>query len=449
MTIEEIVQKFIQRPVYLTNGAGLLAKLWKCSREDIVKAKRIAKGKKVLDSSKKDSKPVSSSPKMSIELPFSPEDVIESAGKFNTERVNVEKGEKELSKVCSTSPKSAKEIKELFTIDDVTTSLSSYWIKEQSNGFLVSALVKVITKDFYSKEELKDKLKELFPKEHIFAVRTNKIESTPTKDTLVIYISDDHVGMLLKEEKSIYQNSNSEENYSERLTKIVKEVINLPYTFQEILVVSLGDQMNGYNQFTTRGGHIVPSLSNKEQFDQYVSARKKFYDQLFNTGKASEYGILEVNNSNHSGNGFSYMANEYLRLYIETKYPEVVIENSESFIQAAETYSGHILILVHGKDEQHQKAGFPLNLDAKTEVFFTDHILEMGFNPKTQFCHVVKGDLHKFNENEGKNFRYVNVGSIANGSYWQEANFGNSSPGALLEIYDSAYREPIRQIIRF
>ena len=38
-TVEEIVQKFLKNPIYLTNGAGKLAKQWNVSKEDIYEAR--------------------------------------------------------------------------------------------------------------------------------------------------------------------------------------------------------------------------------------------------------------------------------------------------------------------------------------------------------------------------------------------------------------------------
>ena len=45
MTIEQIVKKFTDNPIYLTNGAGLLSKKWNCNKGDIYEAKRIIRNK--------------------------------------------------------------------------------------------------------------------------------------------------------------------------------------------------------------------------------------------------------------------------------------------------------------------------------------------------------------------------------------------------------------------
>ncbi len=62
-------------------------------------------------------------------------------------------------------------------------------------------------------------------------------------------------------------------------------------TFEEVHIISLGDQLNGWNSQTTRGGHEVKSTSNKEQFDMYVKARRNFYDVLFNSAISLKYYV--------------------------------------------------------------------------------------------------------------------------------------------------------------
>lgn len=45
MTVQRIVEKFINNPKYLTNGAGRLSRIWNCSKEDVYEARRIVKNK--------------------------------------------------------------------------------------------------------------------------------------------------------------------------------------------------------------------------------------------------------------------------------------------------------------------------------------------------------------------------------------------------------------------
>lgn len=399
-----------------------------------------------------------SNPKLAKRFNLSLEDVLEMkkiAKKIVTDEYiqpeikNLNESESGQSKIEITSDKrlSTEEIKKLVNVDDITTTISNVYFKSSSNGtkWDYTILVKHSVDRFYKTIELKEKLKEIFPEQTIIKTLPLSRERSIGK-SLAIFISDDHVGMLLNE--SIFGNETPDQTYEERLLAIVQYIVDIPGIFNEIVVYSLGDQLNGFNQQTTRGGHIVPSTSNKEQFDVYTKARKVFYDALFTSGKSEKYMICEVNDSNHSGNGFSYMANELLKLYVETKYPTVEFDNSESFVNVTKI-QGHVIITLHGKDSKEQKLPLPINLDPKTEVYFTDLILEYGINPKITPVHIFKGDLHRYNENTAKNFRYINVPAISNGSSWQEKNFGNSKAGVLIEIYTKGDPEPARKVLRF
>lgn len=46
MTLEEVVLKLIEHPIYMKNGKGLLSKKFKCSQETIVEARRIVRNSK-------------------------------------------------------------------------------------------------------------------------------------------------------------------------------------------------------------------------------------------------------------------------------------------------------------------------------------------------------------------------------------------------------------------
>lgn len=418
MNLEQVLEKFKANPKYLSNGAGFLGLKWNTNPEIIKQAKKILRKN---SSCSDDSEETSS--------------VL---------HVNVSSGEtmKEIS--CKEKPKNLEEIKALFHVDDVSTTISQYWIKERKNGFYISALIKSLISNFYSEEELKNKIKDLFKETEIKPVELKAVKSPLNKCSLVVYLSDDHVGMITND--SMYKTS--KKSYKERLMDLYDYIGISSIVYDELVIVSLGDQMNGWNEETTRGGHKVESLSNKEQFDLYVEARREFYDKLFTSGISSKYRIVEINNSNHSGLGFSYMANKCLQMYLNIKYPSVEFINSTDFATIVNLKSGHKLIAVHGKDEKYQKNSFPLNLDSKTETWFMDFMLEHDINPKKEKVTVVKGDLHRYNVNEGKSFRYLNVPSIANGSEWQEKNFGSSKPGVIVEFFMSE-QDPSTHVIRF
>lgn len=342
-----------------------------------------------------------------------------------------ENGTKQLE-ISSDRPLTKEEIEDKYGIDGITSRLSNYWNKELPSGkYIVSAFVKCLINDFYTENELKDKLAEIFPK--ISKITLPKVKNT-TEECLNILIADDHCGMV--NETNIFGAEPYNKNtYLGRLHQLIGKIVNLGKVFEEVNIISLGDQLNGHNSQTTRGGHEVKSLPNKEQFDIYVQARKSFYDALFASGVGNKYTVREVDNSNHSGLGFSYMANSCLAMYLQTAYPEVEFFSIQEAI-AGFSYGVHTIIFGHGKDEKFQKRPFPYNLDVKTDLFLYEWLNNKGVNPQSTPVTFYKGDLHSYGINNGKFGRYINIPSIAGNSDYGDINFGNTQAGAVLEIFD-------------
>ena len=52
----------------------------------------------------------------------------------------------------------------------------------------------------------------------------------------------------------------------------------------------MGDNLDGFNAQTTRGGHALPqNMTDEESFDTYVNVHKIFFDSLVENNMASEY----------------------------------------------------------------------------------------------------------------------------------------------------------------
>lgn len=354
----------------------------------------------------------------------------EKLGEAYVERFDVENGEREV-KFHSNAPLTKAEIEKKFGIDGITTKLSTYWNKETGSGkYLVSANIKVILQDT-SLKDLEKKLIDIFPKGFKPFVKRATTLTTPDR-ALTICISDDHCGMLNPENvhgKPPYTG----DVYARRLFEIVDEVKKLG-KFEEVHILSLGDQMNGWNQQTTRGGHIVLSKSNQEQFDIYTEARVAFYDDLFTSGVSNKYYLHEVDNSNHSGLGMSYMANKFLSMYIAHKYPNVEVESS-GFISFF-AYNSHLIMYTHGKDERVQKNPFPYSLNDRTDAYIMEYLNSNLRNHQDYNITFYKGDLHQYGIQMGRFGRYVNVPAISGNSDYGDINFSNTRAGALLEIFE-------------
>lgn len=345
-----------------------------------------------------------------------------------TEKVE-ENGDKQVE-FTSDKPLNREQIEKLYGIDGIGTRLATYWNKQLPSGkYLISALIKCEIEDFYSQEELEAKLKDIFPK--VEPKRVHKAEN-PSDSALFVYLADDHCGNDMK--NSIYGKEYKASTYLSRLEYVADGVIYSGIKHKDLFIVNLGDEVDGWNKQTTRGGHeLDSSLSNKEQFDIYTESRKKFYDEIFASGVAENYTVINLNNSNHSGNDLSYIINKSLEFYITARYPEVTFKNVEKFIDVIE-YGKHVFAYCHGKDEKLMKSPFPLNLDSKTDLWLFEFFDKLGYSPNDYYTHTIKGDLHKYNVNIGKSGRYVNVPSVAGGSTWIELNFGDSRAGALMEI---------------
>ena len=329
-------------------------------------------------------------------------------------------------------PLSPKEIGQLAGVDNISTFIDRVWSKSHKNGsWTYSILTITKVKDFYSSEELDKKLHSLFyPKDQISWSYKKLSRVDPSNKALFIYIADDHAGINIKD--SLHNKEYRGADYATRLLKILEEIKILNQTFEQVYIVRLGDELDGYNGKTTRYDHDLGSLSNKEQFDIYTVANKLFYEELFLSEISENFTIRNLCNSNHSGNGFSYIANKALEFWISAKFPMVKIEHQDKFIDIIE-YGNHIIGVCHGKDQKHMQTPMPLNLDYRTDLWLMDYFKQ--YQQEGRFLHLIKGDLHKYSVNIGKFGRYVNVPSIANASNWVEHNFGDSKSGAVIEIY--------------
>lgn len=412
MTIDQLTQKFLDNPVYLTNGAGFLAKTWNVKKEDVYKAKLKARELKSLDETTK----------LKSELDRKDKELAKYVGSKTD-------GDSIIKTYQTLKPLSRKEIEELVGADGITTEVARVWDKLQTNGMWTYSIdVRFKVKDFYNKDELKDKLKEIFPDQTPYTI---PYSHTFKNRALLISIADDHVGAV--NVTNLYDNK--EVAYSDKLTKIIQKCQELNEVYDEVHIISLGDQLNGFNSKTTRGGHEVKSLSNKDQFDLYCKARVDFYNKLFSSGIGNNYFVHDVENSNHSGMGFSYMANQYLDMYLEAKFPQVVRTSIHDMIDGFE-YGNHLVLMGHGKDENFMRRPMPAVLDPKTDLFLTDYVLGKDYSPYKKTITFYKGDLHQHGIQIGKFGRYINVASIAGNSDFGDLNFGNTKAGALLEILD-------------
>jgi hypothetical protein len=343
-------------------------------------------------------------------------------------KVNVEKGTIESTIVSDFDPKDDIELAKLHKINLDKYIITNYWSKMLPSGkFTSSVFSKLISIEEKNKEKLIEQLKIFF--NNNYSITQHTLPDKISDKAMFVYIADDHAGIDFKE--SLFNNPYTGEIYYERLNKLADKVIFNSQGAETLYIVNLGDELDGFNKQTTRGGHALDSLSNKEQFDIYIKARRNFYDKILLENTYKQVTIININNSNHTGNDYSYIVNKALEFYLLGQFPKVNFINQEKFIDSY-TWGDHTILLTHGKDEKYMKFGFPLNLNEKIDLWLLDY----SKNLKTKYVSTVKGDLHAYSVNIGKSGRYINVPSICGGSNWIEHNYGSSNAGALLEIVD-------------
>lgn len=343
-------------------------------------------------------------------------------------KVNVEKGTIESTVTSAFEPKDDLELAKLHKINLDKYIITNYWSKMLPNGkFTSSVFSKLISFEEKNKEKLIEQLEIFFNNK--YPIREYTIPNKISDKAMFVYIADDHAGIDFKE--SLFDNPYTGDIYYERLNKLADKVILNHQGAETLYIVNLGDELDGFNKQTTRGGHALESLSNKEQFDIYVKARRNFYDKVLLEDIYKQVFIININNSNHSGNDYSYIVNKALEFYLQGQFPKVNFINQEKFIDSY-IWGDHSILLTHGKDEKYMKFGFPLNLNEKVDLWLLDY----SKNLTTKYISTVKGDLHAYSVNIGKSGRYINVPSICGGSNWIEHNYGSSNAGALLEVVD-------------
>jgi len=262
----------------------------------------------------------------------------------------------------------------------------------------------------------------------------------PTKKTnkaLKVTITDSHVGMNPNPgNNSLFQYEYNSDIYNQSLAKVYNSILKEHSTFGTfdlLLLDDLGDLADGWNGYTTRGGHNLPqNMSNAEVFEVCVDAYVNLIRSLVEANVANKIILRCICNDNHSGD-FALIINKGIQKIINLMYSKDIVEVDilERFIEHR-TYGDHCFILTHGKDKEQMKGGLPVVLNDKAIRLINDYIEHYDINSK--FIHVEKGDLHQIGYQRTKKFDYRNFMSFAPPSSWIQHNFGDSYSGYSIQV---------------
>lgn len=238
------------------------------------------------------------------------------------------------------------------------------------------------------------------------------------KNTLLVYLADMHIGAHNSDE-GVYDNPYNEAEANRRLEKIYQKISQIK-GLDRIIVINLGDAIDGYNASTTRTSstHILPqNMTNRQQGQIYIKLMMNFFNNIKNNIPCNEIDFYSVCESNHGGSFEASIVTSLAFLLdtmgICTKIAEKPIDHFK--------VQDKTIIYLHGKDNTNQFKNFPLTLDQKTELYMNEYILRNKLSGKII---VVKGDLHQTATTRGKQFTYKSVASLFGSSNWIHANFG-------------------------
>ena len=238
--------------------------------------------------------------------------------------------------------------------------------------------------------------------------------------------TDTHVGMNI-EDYSLYGGRWDECELEHRLKILLDHVISNRKS-STLLIDELGDFMDGYDGYTTRGGHKLPqNMDNQKAFDEGVSFKIAMLQKLVPYyEKIICHNVCE---DNHAGS-FGYIVNSAFKAISEVMFNNVEVINQRKFIDHYKI-KDHVFILTHGKDSKSLKFGFKPILDKiqenKIDNYIKEHyLLQPGV--KIEFS---KGDSHQYimNYSTSQSFSYCNYPAFSPSSAWVQVNFQKGISG--------------------
>ena len=247
-------------------------------------------------------------------------------------------------------------------------------------------------------------------------------KTTALFDRLVL--TDIHIGMdVNKDGFSLYDGEWNEKVLFERLKEVVCHTLKNKKS-NTLIIQDLGDYLDGFDGYTTRGGHKLPqNMDNQMMFDVGLLFKITLIDNLILHFDKIQF--INICNDNHAGS-FGYIVNSAFKSYIELKYPNnIEVTNQRKFIDHY-IVKNRCFILTHGKDYKSLKFGFKPILDAIQIEKIKNYIDEYKlWSYKIEFS---KGDSHQlmFDFTSSTAFEYQNFGAFSTPSDWVKTNFKNT-----------------------
>lgn len=408
MTLQQLVQHFINHPSYLETGAPKLSKQFNVSLELVLEAKKQVRDilkTEIMKDLKQDSISLKEFGKMlGIDMDSDPD-------------MDIPKNNTLTNAIVSNGPE-----------QDPQWEEKVKWIKtgRESKLFVKKPETKECG-DINIKEEFRNFLKMYIPKERLIEKPSFKYNSA-----LLVYTSDKHIGAKTKD-NALLDNEWNKEEFLKRMASLAKEIVRLNelYYFDSIIIMDLGDAIDGQDGYTQSRKHQLPqNMSNREVYSTFMEVHTDFFYTLSVNCTKSNLIFITAGESNHGGD-MEWMCNKSLEAVLNLRFPEIQTYIGNKFIEDY-VIGDHCFIVCHGKDAEDMKFPMPQVLDAKTELYFKKYIEHRQIDAK--YIHIIKGDLHVASSQWGEFFRYKNVLSMYGSSKWIQTNFMSNTKGVSMDI---------------
>lgn len=258
----------------------------------------------------------------------------------------------------------------------------------------------------------------------------------------ILVMTDEHIG-LSPGDDSLFSYKYGREEYMSSLKVVLDNLVekrNVYGIFKELCIHNLGDALDGYEGFTTRGGHkLEQNMSSASAFELALEGRIWLLRQIFDNQIAENVVFRSCSNDNHSGS-FSEILNVATKKLTEVLFNGSVEIDILTRFMEHRVYGDHCFILTHGKDKVHMKRAMPINLTDGVIKIVTQYIKHYGITNK--YIHVQKGDLHQISYQHTKLFDYRNFGTFAPPSGFLQHNYGDGYACFHFQVVDP-YRQDI------
>lgn len=244
------------------------------------------------------------------------------------------------------------------------------------------------------------------------------IESNNGEKDLIIWLSDLHIGAYNEKYSPFELAVYNKEEIINRLNTVVKHFAGKK--FDTIHVINLGDNIDSFKKETTRGGHPLPSVENDKDISKmFMECMYNFFHNIRNCIDYNSLTYRCIGESNHGGD-WEWINQIALCHLIKDFVSCSVSDYSIDHFKIGDSS----FVYTHGKNNYTQFKQFPLTLNDKTELYFSNYMREHNISSK--YNYVVKGDLHRFAYTTGNSFDYISVGSMYGSSDYIASNFGHT-----------------------